>query len=175
MPRKNSNPQPSTDSNEDSFIEKYNIDFKHSYLVKEQKPVISLNIFKSMIAEGVSGLCISRTNPNELRDVYDFQELPIVWLTRNRIESEMCVDPSNITRLSVEISNFIQNTERGAILLEGLEYLISQNNYPIILRFIHLLNDKIMLGNSCMIVPLNPLILKENELHMLERDMKSLP
>jgi two-component system cell cycle response regulator len=175
MPQENSNPEQSPDTIEDSFIERYNIDFKHSYLVKEQKPVISLNIFNSMIAEGVNGLCITRANPDELRDVYDFQDLPIIWLTRNRIESETCVDPSNITRLSVEISKFIQDTERGAILLEGLEYLISQNNYPVILRFIHLLNDKIMLGNSCMIVPLNPLILKENELHMLERDMKSLP
>ena len=175
MPSKSSNSQPSPDSNVDSFIAKYNIDFKHSYLVKEPKPIISLNIFNSMIDEGVSGLCITRANPTEIRVKYQFQETPIIRLTRNRIDAETCVDPSNITRLSVEISKFIQNTPRGVILLEGLEYLISQNNYPIILRFIQLLNDKIMLGNSCMIIPLNPLILKENELHMLERDMKSLP
>ncbi len=161
--------------NKDSIIVKYNIDFKHSYLVKEQKPVMSFNIFKEMIDEGVNGLCITRNNPTEVRDKYGFESIPIIWLTRNRIKDEKCIDPSNITRLSVEISKFIAGMDRGSVLLEGLEYLISYNDYPLILRFLQLLNDKIMLGNSCMIVPLNPLILQENQLQMLEREMKSLP
>jgi two-component system cell cycle response regulator len=164
-----------SDTEEDSIIKKYNIDFQHCYLVKEQKPIISLSIFKEMVEEGVNAICITRLSPNEIRTEYGLDDLPIIWLTRNRIPEEICIDPSNITRLSVELSKFIKETKRGAILLEGLEYLISYNDYTLILRFMQLLNDKIMLGNSCMIVPLNPLILDENQLHMLERDMKSLP
>jgi len=175
MSPKSTKSGPKLNFKDDSIIVKYNIDFKHSYLVKEHQPVMSFNIFKEMIDEGVDGLCITRNNPAEIREKYGLDNIPIIWLTRNRIETEKCIDPSNVTRLSVEISTFISNIDSGSILLEGLEYLISYNDYPLILRFLQLMNDKIMLGNSCMIVPLNPQILQENELHMLEREMKSLP
>ena len=111
----------------------------------------------------------------ELHAKYDLKDTPLIWLTRNRVEAVKCIEPTNITRLSMEIVDFIQDTGKGMILFEGIEYLISQNSYPIILRFIQLLNDKIMLGNSGMLIPLNPLILQESELYMLERDMKTLP
>ena len=56
--------------------------------------------------------------------------------------------------------------------MEGLEYLISQNSYQIILHFVQLINDKIMLNNSIIIIPIDPMVLSERELHLLERDMK---
>ena len=111
-----------------------------------------------------------------MRESYNWtkETVPIIWLTRNNLNFEHCIDPTNLSRLSMEIINFINGSENGIILLEGLEYLISQNSYQIILHFIQLINDKIMLSNSTIIVPLDPLILNERELHLLERDMKLL-
>ena len=150
----------------------YEIEERTSYLIEESKPVLSFTIFNQEIQNGRKAMCITRQNPRRLRDKYKWQDVPIIWLTNNNLENDYCIDPTNLSRLSIEIVNFIKETKNGIILLEGLEYLISQNSYQFILRFIQLINDKIMLSNCIIIVPIDPLILSERELHLLERDMK---
>lgn len=151
---------------------KYELNERTSYLIEESKPVRSFKLFDQEAQRGRKGLCISRQNPKRLRKRYNWENVPITWLTNNNLEKEHCIDPTNLSRLSIEIINFIKETKNGIILLEGLEYLISQNSYQIILRFIQLINDKIMLSNCIILVPIDPLILNERELHLLERDMK---
>lgn len=150
----------------------YQIEERTSYLIEESKPVIAFNIFNQEIRNQRKGMCITRENPKRLRERFDWNNVPIIWLTNNNIEKERCIDPTNLSRLTIEIVGFIKDTNNGIIILEGLEYLISQNSYQIILRFIQLLNDKIMLSNGIVVIPLDPLILDERELHLLERDMK---
>jgi two-component system cell cycle response regulator len=135
---------------------------------------MSFQLFDQEIQKGRKGLCVTRKNPNRIWENFNWKnkETHIIWLTRNNLETEHCIDPTNLSRLSMEIINFINDSENGIILLEGLEYLISQNSYQIILHFIQLLNDKIMLSDCSIIVPLDPLVLTERELHLLERDMK---
>ena len=158
--------------NNNSDSGEFKLEVRTSYLIEEPKPIISVQRFDKEIRSGREGLCITRNNPKRLRERFDWNEVPIIWLTRNNLEHEHCIDPTNISRLSIEIINFIKNTNNGIILLEGLEYLISQNSYQIILRFIQLINDKIMLSKCNILVPLDPLILTERQLHLLERDMK---
>jgi two-component system cell cycle response regulator len=158
----------------DDIINNFTAEERTSYLIEESKPKISLQIFNQEITAGRKGLCITRKNPKRLRESFNWKKTPIIWLTRNKLDNEHCIDPTNISRISMEIVNFIKESKNGIILLEGMEYLISQNSYQIILHFIQLINDKIMLGNCIVIVPLDPLVLNERELHLLERDMKLL-
>ena len=150
----------------------YDIEERTSYLVEESKPILSFKLFNNEIKAGRKAMCITRQNPKRLRDKYQWENVPIIWLTNNNLEKEHCIDPTNLSRLSIEMVNFIQDSNNGIILLEGLEYLISQNSYQFILRFIQLINDKIMLSNCIIIITIDPLILSERELHLLERDMK---
>jgi two-component system cell cycle response regulator len=150
----------------------FEVEARTSYLIEESKPLISFQMFDSEVKKDRKALCITRKNPMKLREQYNWKNLSIIWLTRNNLETEHCIDPTNISRLSMEIANFIKESKDGVILLEGLEYLISQNSYQIILHFIQLINDKIMLSNCTIIVTMDPLILNERELHLLERDMK---
>ena len=159
---------------EDGDIISHDMEPRTSYLIEEPKPDTSFSIFNSELVAGKHGLCITRKNPKHLREKFNWTDVPIIWLTNNNIENERCIDPTNLSRLTNEMVDFIKKTEKGIVLLEGLEYLISQNSYQIILRFIQLINDKIMLSSNSFVVPLDPLILSERELHLLKRDMKLL-
>ena len=152
---------------------KSKLDERTSYLIEESKPAKTYKLFAREIKSGRKGLCITRKNPKPLRDKYGWgaKDLPIIWLTNNNIQNEHCIDPTNLSRLSIEIVNFIKDYDNGTIMLEGLEYLISQNSYQFILRFVQLINDKVMLSNCTFLVPIDPLILTEREVHLLERDM----
>jgi two-component system cell cycle response regulator len=173
--------EPTTDStsgkqveNSDIINTNYSIEERTSYLIEEPKPNLSVKFFSQEVAKGREALCISRTNPKRLREKYTLKDVHCIWLTRNHLNNEHCIDPTNLSRLSIDIVNFIKNSNNGIILLEGLEYLISQNSYQIILHFVQLINDKIMLSNSTIMIPIDPLVLTERELHLLERDMKLL-
>ena len=153
-------------------LQTYELEERTSYLVEESKPKISLQMFSQEIKNGRKGLCICRSNPKRLREKYGLNDVHCIWLTRNHLDNEHCIDPTNLSRLSIELVNFIKESSNGIILMEGLEYLISQNSYQIILHFVQLINDKIMLNNSIIIIPIDPMVLSERELHLLERDMK---
>ncbi len=174
MLRESASGEPASDT-EESIVGRsakvHKLDERSSYLIEESKPAISYDLFAHEVLDGRKGLCITRKNPEWLREEYKWTDIPIIWLTNNNIEKEHCIDPTNLSRLSIKIVNFIKQNSNGIIILEGLEYLISQNSYQFILRFVQLINDKVMLSNCILLIPIDPLILSEREVHLLERDM----
>lgn len=142
----------------------------HSYLINEEKPIKSNEIFLDLVMHGAYGLYITRRNPEEIRKKYGLEKTPIIWLTREKTINNS-VDPRNIVELSHTIKEFIKKTDDGVVLLDGIEYLIIQNNFNEILKFIQSLEDAISLSNSRLIIPLDPSTIGQQELHLLKREM----
>jgi archaellum biogenesis ATPase FlaH len=68
------------------------------------------------------------------------------------------------------IVSFLNQTKNGVVLIEGLEYLVSQNNFRSILNLIQLINDKIMISDSRLIITLDPRTLDEKEVHLIKKE-----
>jgi archaellum biogenesis ATPase FlaH len=66
---------------------------------------------------------------------------------------------------------FIEKNEKGMILLDGLEYLISNNSFNPVLRFIRRLIDRISETESLFLIALSPKAINEQELKLLEREL----
>ena len=60
------------------------------------------------------------------------------------------------------------------LLLDGLEYLISNNAFNPVLRFLRRLIDKISETESILLISVSPKAINEQELKLLEREMKPL-
>ena len=60
------------------------------------------------------------------------------------------------------------------MLISGLEYLISQNNFAKILKFIQLLNDNIAIHEGILLLPLSPETLNQKDVELLERELRLL-
>lgn len=144
------------------------------YIIKEEKPDQSFSIFKKLLQEGVHGLCITRMHPRRINEEYMLDNIPIYWLSTNAHNQKNVVAPTFLPQLNTIITDFINNFNDVVILLEGVEYLIEQNDFNTVLNLIHSLNDHIMSSNARLILPVDPLILKEREIHMLSRDLKIL-
>lgn len=144
-----------------------------SYLINEEKPKKSNEIFVNLVTHGVHGLYITRRPPKEIRDEYGLKRTPIIWLTHEKI-SENHIDPTDIVELSHTIKEFIKKTTNGVVLLDGIEYLITQNEYKEILKFIQSLDDSIAISGSRLIIPIDSSTLTEQQFHLLKREMKIL-
>ncbi|MEW5937864.1 MAG: DUF835 domain-containing protein [Candidatus Thermoplasmatota archaeon] len=141
------------------------------YLLKEETGERSYEIFSEHVRHGFQGLCITRDFPAKVRKRYGFEKTPILWLST--ADTENTIAPQNLSGLYYHIENFIRKSEKPAVLLAGLEYLLSHNTYQSVLKFIQLVNELIALKGAVLLVPLSPLTLEEKDLKMVERELTS--
>ena len=59
----------------------------------------------------------------------------------------------------------------GNILLDGIEYLITNNDIQRILRFIEMVHEKIVLNNGVFFIPTNPTVVSKNDIELLENEL----
>lgn len=145
-----------------------------TYIVAEEKPQHSLELYSDLVIHGMDGLCLSRYNPEILKERYDVPADTVIWLTQKTEPGYRTVDPSNFPRLSSMISDFLDRASYPLILLEGMGYLITQSNYETVLRFVQSQRDEIALKSAVMLVHIDPLSLDTKELHRLKSEMEPL-
>jgi hypothetical protein len=140
------------------------------YLVKEKRPGIAFAMFNEAVAHGAKGMVVTREHPNRLKQTHDFRADKILWLTRRVGEDH--VDPTELIRLSMNISKFIEGNPKTVVLVEGLEYLITQNDFETVLRFVNHLHDFVLAHDCAVIIVLDPRVLSTRELALLERSAR---
>ncbi len=152
------------------------------YAVQEEKPRLCYEVLQALMdpaspvhgGEAYKGLIISRSYPGLLREARGFKDIPVYWLTTNVEVQEPVISPSAITRLNLTVTEFLRTVPRGAVLLDGLEYLITQNNFEILLRLFQSWNDRVMTSRSVILVPIDPLAIGKQELHLLHRESEDI-
>ena len=144
----------------------------YSYLIKEDEGDIGAKLYKNKEKIGKSILYITRKLPAEPEIDSDLLGKSMIWLTFNK--GPNCIEPTNITRLSLRIQKFLTENKGATIIFDGLEYLSTQNEFSTILHFLQLINDKIMISDSKLILSLNPAAFNTKELAQIEREMELL-
>lgn len=147
---------------------KHWLDPMGSYIVLEKKPEKSYRIFTDLVAHGIPGLIISRIYPEKLKRKYKLAKTPILWLSR--IEVKNAISPDDLLKLRYIVEDFARKNEDSVILLDGLEYLITQNTFETAVKHLQELKDIIVLNNSRLIITLHRETLEPKELSTLERE-----
>ncbi len=140
-----------------------------AYLVT-QGQARALSVFQEELRKGYRGLCISRTHPNKLREPMDMKSASMVWLSQGEEGAE-----ENLLRdLSVRVSKFVYGRSKAIVLLDGLEYLILQNDFPKVLKFLQRLKDMLAAKGARLLLPVDLHALVESQRALLTREFKTL-
>lgn len=139
------------------------------YLVKGEEPTKAYEIFTELVTHGMEGLCITRDFPERVRKKYGLEKTPMIWLSTT--EKPYTINPNKLSELFYRIETFLNESKQGIILLSGLEYLITQNNYLSVLKFVQLLDEQVAINDGILIVPLTPKALKEQDLSLIESEL----
>ena len=141
---------------------------KNMYLVKEDDENHAHELFISCLNNGFSGLGIVRENPDIIKKKYNLQNTPFIWLTKNKVENIPC--ETDINNLHSLIMEFVKKTRKSAILLDRLDYILSENSPESIIHNIHALKD-ITLANECIIIlSVNSSLMDPSVLMAIEND-----
>lgn len=140
-----------------------------SYLVEEDKPETSYNLFVAALKKGMKGFCITRNYPAKIRSKFDLKDTPVVWLSN--VGRENTIRPKDLEKLSLSLEQFLSQPGGGIVLLDGLEYLITNNNFITVLRLIQSLRDQVAINQSILLMAVNRSTLESHQLNLLEREV----
>ncbi len=161
-----------TKVNEPEALRKYNLQSGYSYIIKEEIPDQAYDIFVDASKHGTPCLCVTREYPEKVKDRWELKGVPFLWLSMDQ-ERPYSRDPANVALLYSDVKTFITENKGCMVLLSGLEYLVSQNGFPKVLKLLQHINDKIAVTDSILIAPISPLTLPEADLKMLEKELRS--
>jgi PAS domain S-box-containing protein len=153
--------------------QKYNLDFGCSYLLKESRPHKSYEIFKDLVSHEVFGLVVTRTYPKRVQQMRHLDKTPMVWLSRNESE-ETAISGSNLSALYHTISEFVGKGNKSVIILDGLEHLVTVNNFDRTIQFMNDLFEIIMTNQAILLIPVDPQALEKKEIAILERSTEEI-
>ena len=140
-----------------------------SYLVEEDKPDTSYSLFINALRKGMKGYCITRNYPAKIRSKFDLKDTPVIWLSN--VGRESTIRPKDLEKLSLSLEQFLSQPGGGIVLLDGLEYLITNNNFITVLRLIQSLRDQVAINQSILLMAVNRSTLETHQLNLLEREV----
>ncbi len=140
------------------------------YIVKERKPFLAFKLFESNLAEGVPGLCVTRQFPDKVREIFDLKDTRVLWLSHTPGKDHH--NPTSVGTLATIISSFIERYKKCVVLIDGLEYLVINNGFQQVLRFVEHINEQVMQSRSTVLIPISPNAFSEKELALMERNVQ---
>ncbi len=152
---------------------KYNLESGCAYLIESDNSREAFEILEDYIAHGSRGLCISREYPERLRKTFRLDGAQLVWLSYEGDKGN-AREPTNVPLIYNEIKTFLEQSEGAVFLISGLEYLVSQNNFNKILKFVQLLSEATAVTDSIFLLPISPGALNSREVKMLEREFRDI-
>ncbi len=141
-----------------------------NYLILGTNPRVAFSMLKTLVSLGAQGLALSTTFPSKLKKAYGLNNVEIRWFTDTTSE-EGTIDPKRLEfEATRTISNFIKEMESAVILIDGLEYLVVENGFDNVLRFIKKINDISSVNGATLIMSVNPKSMSQDELTVLMKD-----
>jgi hypothetical protein len=142
-----------------------------TYLIPEERSAKSYSLFKMSLDKGMPGYCVTRTFPEKIRERYELGDIPILWLSN--VAKEEAVRPKDLEKLSLSLEEFL-GKEGGIILLDGIEYLITNNNFITVLKLIQSLRDQVAINRSILLLSINPSTMDSHQINLLKREVDSV-
>jgi len=161
-----------------------------TYIFQEDRPDRALLAFKEMLDQGRSGLCIVRSHPNKVRQNFGLDGVRLIWLTKSEASAPMPAmatlgmgdeekaeipderaSPTDLSGLTSRIKTFLKGSESSVVLFEGLEYLITQNDFSRVLKFIQFINDSVAETGTTLMIPFNRSTLDEKQYNLLKQEV----
>lgn len=146
-----------------------NVEWGTVYIVKNQEQAKAYQYFNDMMSREGKTLIVSRTHPDKLKKRKGVENANILWLSKT--QGKNCLSPTNIGKIASVINEFLEEKEKGLLILDGLEYIINNNNnFQRVFRWFEDINEAVVLNDSIMVVPLVPETYNDKEMSLLEHN-----
>jgi tetratricopeptide (TPR) repeat protein len=132
------------------------------HLIYELRTTVTYELFSEMVHVGIPGLCFTTTAPQRLAKEYKMSEAKI-YLVSECENIKGVIHPKSLEGRMIEvIQRFIKDHHESIILIDDIEYLIMENGYDQVEKFISKVGKLTQEKNSTLLVPINPNSMRDN-------------
>ncbi len=118
------------------------------------------------------GLIVTRQFANDIRSKYFIQTTPILWLST--VQGAQNMDPSKLALLTDHIVNFMESAHNGVVLVDGIEYLVTSNDFQRVQKAVDRWTEAAMTSNCRLILSMDPRAFAVKEMATMERDRETV-
>jgi hypothetical protein len=152
--------EPENEPTEHEILRHEEFTLGSTYLIRESRFEKSIDVFLTL-SKDRKGLCITRINPMTQDRLINSSNIELYWLTaadRSPKSKYGFISPTDLVTLASTISSFVKHkkNKNGIVLLQGVEYLISQTSFNSVLKMVQRVNDYIVLTKSILLLSANP-------------------
>src|SRR5256885_552546 len=151
---------------------RFDLQAGRAYAIRERRPPLAFPAVAEAVRLGALGLVITRRTPTEVRDDYDLQTTPILWLTSavgpNRLP------PTNPELLEGLVREFVAAQPKAVVVLEGIEYLANYLESARVVRLLNTVRDLVTAGDGTLLASADPAALDEATAGVLDREFEPL-
>jgi hypothetical protein len=143
----------------------------------------AFELMRSLLEGGYKGLCVTRTEPNRTAETLG-EETEVIWLTNTEVPdtsrgtmSEVkfrTLSPTSTDMLTTIMIEFLREEGDKVALLGGIDFLMTYNDFPKLLRLIQNMKDRTAFSESIMLVSYDPELLEERNLKRLHSEIQDM-
>ncbi len=126
--------------------------------------------FICRISKGRKSLIISRRQEKYWRSLGC--DAPVIWLSK--VNGNNIIHPRRLEYLNHIIVQLMHEDGEKLVFLDGIEYLILENGFNSVFRFLTFLKDYGLMSNTMVIVEIDEKTLKKEERALLKREFKKM-
>jgi hypothetical protein len=118
------------------------------------------------------GLVVTRQFAQDIRNKWFLQTTPVLWLTT--VQGPENMDPAKLAILTDYITNFMESSQNGVVLVDGIEYLVTSNDFQRVQKAIDRWTEAAMTSKCRLIISVDPKAFDLKELATMERDRETV-
>jgi PAS domain S-box-containing protein len=154
---------------------KYDLELQDVYLIEEERPERAYDMFTDLVKHGFKGFGICRTHPEKIREKYALKKTPVMWLSEIEGQQVEHVGPQDVPKLVYLVTEFMKRAQPAVVIVEGVEYLVIQNDFKTVLKVLHSLSDYVATSQSVLLLPVNPDALPKHQYVLLKSAFRVIP
>ena len=145
------------------------LEWGSNYLFYEDDPDNCFELAMILCRQGQNLMCITRQHPDKVKKSCEMEQdaVKLFWLSTTACE--FCLPPT-LTRISHEISKYFKEKGRGAVMLDGLEFLVNHNDFLQVLKFLDSVKETIIVNRSILLLTLSPHAFSPKELSLIRKN-----
>ena len=123
-----------------------------TYYINEKNSKYAIKIFQQILERELKGLYITRINPQSLEFVNQ-ENAKIIWLSSIRGKDR--ISPGDLTKIHATVVEFMKKNEKGVVVLDGIETMITNTDFIKVLHLLQKLRDVVSEKHGVLLISID--------------------
>ena len=145
----------------------------NSYLISDKNSEYALDLFMHLTTLGYKGLFITRANPEMIKSTISSKDIQVLLLNRHKLGGFENIQ--DLGGLIAAIKEFSRRTTDSIILLDRVDYLITNFSFEEFVKSLYQINSIVAENKSILLFRLDPSLVDRRQMASIENEMSTLP